>query len=55
LRRKDVIVDISGDKTPVRRVYLKRLSRKDYTGIWTAAEYHLIAGSPDLRVVFGLV
>lgn len=36
---ESAIVEISGDKTPVRRVYLKRLIRQDSTGIWTVVGY----------------
>lgn len=33
------IVEVSGDKTAIRRVYLKRLIRQDNTGIWTVIGY----------------
>jgi len=36
---KDVIVEVSDDKAPVKRVYLKRLIRQDSTGIWTVVGY----------------
>lgn len=36
---KDAVVEAAGDKTPVRRVYLKRLIRQDNTGIWTVVGY----------------
>ncbi|MBB6214159.1 outer membrane lipoprotein-sorting protein [Anaerosolibacter carboniphilus] len=36
---KETIVEISGDNTPIRRVYLKRLIRQDATGIWTVVGY----------------
>jgi outer membrane lipoprotein-sorting protein len=36
---KDAVVEVSGDKTPIRRVYLKRLIRQDSTGIWTVIGY----------------
>lgn len=36
---KDAIVEVGGDKTPVKRVYLKRLIRQDSTGIWTVVGY----------------
>lgn len=36
---KDAIVEASGDKTPIKRVYLKRLIRQDATGIWTVVGY----------------
>lgn len=36
---KEAIVEVSGDKTPIRRVYLKRLIRQDNTGIWTVVGY----------------
>jgi len=35
----EAVVEISGDNTPVRRVYLKRLIRQDSTGIWTVVGY----------------
>lgn len=36
---KVAVVEVHGDKTPVRRVYLKRLIRQDNTGIWTVIGY----------------
>lgn len=35
----EAIVEVSGDDTPIRRVYLKRLVRQDSTGIWTVVGY----------------
>ncbi|HHW22817.1 MAG TPA: hypothetical protein GXX26_08055 [Clostridiaceae bacterium] len=35
----EAIVEISGEVTVVRRVYLKRLVRQDPTGIWTVVGY----------------
>jgi len=35
----EAIVEVRGDKTPIRRVYLKRLIRQDSTGIWTVVGY----------------
>ena len=35
----EAIVEVSGDETPIRRVYLKRLIRQDSTGIWTVVGY----------------
>lgn len=35
----DAVVEVSGDKTPIRRVYLKRLIRQDSTGIWSVVGY----------------
>ncbi|HHV28921.1 LolA family protein [Acetivibrio mesophilus] len=35
----DAIVEVSGDITTVRKVYLKRLIRQDSTGIWTVVGY----------------
>jgi len=35
----DAIVEISGDETPIRRIYLKKLIRQDSTGIWTVVGY----------------
>lgn len=37
----DAIVDVTLEKTPIKRVYLKRLIRKDSTGIWTVVGYDL--------------
>lgn len=34
-----VIIDVSGNKTLVKRIYLKRLIRQDSTGIWTVVGY----------------
>jgi len=36
---KEAVVEVSGDKTPIRKVYLKRLVRQDNTGIWTVVGY----------------
>ncbi len=36
---KNAIVEISGQETPIKRVYLKRLIRRDSTGIWTVVGY----------------
>jgi outer membrane lipoprotein-sorting protein len=36
---KDAVVEVSGKKTPIRKVYLKRLIRQDNTGIWTVIGY----------------
>jgi outer membrane lipoprotein-sorting protein len=36
---KNAIVEISGQETPIKRVYLKRLIRQDSTGIWTVVGY----------------
>lgn len=36
---REAIVEVSGNKTPIRRVYLKRLIRQDNTGIWTVIGY----------------
>lgn len=36
---KEAVAEISGAKTTVKRVYLKRLVRQDNTGIWTVVGY----------------
>lgn len=36
---KEAIVEVPGDKTPIRRVHLERLVRQDSTGIWTVVGY----------------
>lgn len=36
---KEAIIEVPGDKTPIRRVYLERLVRQDSTGIWTVVGY----------------
>lgn len=36
---KEAVVEVSGNKTPIKRVYLKRLIREDNTGIWTVVGY----------------
>ncbi|MCM3570521.1 sigma-E factor regulatory protein RseB domain-containing protein [Neobacillus mesonae] len=33
------IVEVSSDKTPIKRVYLKRIVRQNSTGIWTVTGY----------------
>jgi len=35
----NAIVEVIGDNTPIRRVYLKKLIRQDDTGIWTVIGY----------------
>ena len=36
---KDAIIGVGGSKTPIKKVYLKKLIRQDYTGIWTVVGY----------------
>lgn len=36
---KEAVVEVNGDKTPIRKVYLERLIRQDNTGIWTVIGY----------------
>jgi outer membrane lipoprotein-sorting protein len=36
---EEAVVEVSGSKTPIRRVYLKKLLRQDNTGIWTVVGY----------------
>lgn len=36
---KEAIIEVSADKTSVKKVYLKRLVRQDSTGIWTVVGY----------------
>lgn len=36
---RKAVVSVSGDKTPIKKVYLKRLIRQDSTGIWTVVGY----------------
>jgi len=36
---EEAIVEVSGSKTPIARVYLKRLVKQDETGIWTVVGY----------------
>ena len=33
------VIEVSGDKVPIRKVYLDRLVRQDSTGIWTVVGY----------------
>lgn len=35
----EAIIEVHGDKTPVKNVYLKRVVRQDSTGIWTVVGY----------------
>ena len=35
----EAVVEVDGDKTPIRKVYLQRLIRQDSTGIWTVVGY----------------
>lgn len=36
---EEATVEVSGSKTPIKKVYLKRLVRQDSTGIWTVVGY----------------
>lgn len=36
---KEALVEVGGQKTPISKVYLKRLIRQDNTGIWTVIGY----------------
>lgn len=36
---KEAVIEVGGEKTPINRVYLKRLIRQDSTGIWTVVGY----------------
>lgn len=36
---KEAVAEVSGNKTTVKRVYLKRIVRQDSTGIWTVVGY----------------
>jgi outer membrane lipoprotein-sorting protein len=36
---KEAVMEINGAKTPVKKVYLKRIVRQDNTGIWTVVGY----------------
>ncbi|WP_229683096.1 LolA family protein [Virgibacillus oceani] len=36
---KEAIVEVKNDKTPIKKVYLKRIVRQDTTGIWTVVGY----------------
>jgi ribosome maturation protein Sdo1 len=35
----EAVVEVSGSKTPISKVYLERLVRQDSTGIWTVVGY----------------
>jgi len=35
----EAVIEVGGDKIPIKRVYLKRLIRQDSTGIWTVVGY----------------
>jgi len=36
---KEAVAEVGGGKTPISKVYLKRLVRQDNTGIWTVVGY----------------
>ena len=36
---KEAVIEVGGEKTPISKVYLKRLIRQDSTGIWTVVGY----------------
>ena len=40
----EAVVEASGKGTPIRRVYLKKLIRKDAKGIWTVVGYDPVKG-----------
>jgi hypothetical protein len=35
----EAVIEVAGNKTPIRKVYLERLVRQDSTGIWTVVGY----------------
>jgi outer membrane lipoprotein-sorting protein len=35
----NAVIEVAGNKTPIRKVYLERLVRQDSTGIWTVVGY----------------
>jgi hypothetical protein len=37
--KKETVIEITASKTPIKRVYLKRLIRPNDTGIWTVVGY----------------
>lgn len=39
---KEAVVEVSGSKTTIEKVYLKRLIKQDNTGIWTVVAYEPI-------------
>lgn len=39
VNEKETVVEVIASKTPIKRVYLKRLIRQDDTGIWTVVGY----------------
>jgi len=45
---KAAVAQISGEKTPAKNVYLKKLVREDATGIWTVVGYDP-AGNQDIK------
>lgn len=36
---EQAVIEVSGDVTPIRRVYLEKVVRQDPTGIWTVVGY----------------
>lgn len=38
----EAVVEVGGDETPIRRVYIERVVRQDNTGVWTVVGYDLI-------------
>lgn len=47
----EAVVEVTGSKTPIRRVYLKKLIRKDVTGVWTVVGYDPVKnkGEPNFK------
>lgn len=39
INSKNAIVEVGGSKTPISKVYLKRLIKQDDTGIWSVVGY----------------
>lgn len=41
---KEAVAEVSGNETPIKRVYLKRIVRQNNTGIWTVVGYDPVEG-----------
>lgn len=47
--KSEAIVEVSGDKTPIRIIYLKQLVKQDDTGIWSVVGYNPINSKDALK------
>ncbi len=49
MTKQDAVIQVSSKKTPINIVYLKRLVRKDSTGIWTVIAYETLGTNDNIE------